>query len=96
MKSQTLIADGWHKIVHFEDEASGLSAIIAVHDVTLGPGCGGCRIFPYASFEAGLEDVKNLSRGMTYKNALGGIPFGGGKAVAFGTRGQFVDLLLQL
>ena len=83
MKSEALPVEGWRKVVHFTDEASGLNAIIAVHDTTLGPGCGGCRIYPYASFEAGLEDVKNLSRGMTYKNALGGIPFGGGKAVIF-------------
>ena len=83
MKSVELPVEGWRKVVHFTEEASGLNAIIAVHDATLGPGCGGCRIFPYASFEAGLEDVKNLSRGMTYKNALGGIPFGGGKAVIF-------------
>lgn len=83
MESRVLAVEGWRKVVHFEDETSGLSAIIAVHDATLGPGCGGCRIYPYASFEAGLEDVKNLSRGMTYKNALGGIPFGGGKAVIF-------------
>ena len=83
MKSVVLPVEGWRKVVHFTDEAAGLDAIIAVHDATLGPGCGGCRIFPYSSFEAGLEDVKNLSRGMTYKNALGGIPFGGGKAVIF-------------
>jgi leucine dehydrogenase len=83
MKSEVLPVEGWRKVVRFTDEASGLDSIIAVHDATLGPGCGGCRIYPYASFEAGLEDVKNLSRGMTYKNALGGIPFGGGKAVIF-------------
>lgn len=83
MKSEALPVEGWRKVVRFTDEASGLDSIIAVHDATLGPGCGGCRIYPYASFEAGLEDVKNLSRGMTYKNALGGIPFGGGKAVIF-------------
>ncbi|WP_425408919.1 Glu/Leu/Phe/Val dehydrogenase dimerization domain-containing protein [Hyphococcus sp.] len=83
MKSEVLAVEGWRKVVHFIDDQSGLNAIIAVHDATLGPGCGGCRIYPYASFEAGLEDVKNLSRGMTYKNALGGIPFGGGKAVIF-------------
>ncbi|PQA85493.1 Glu/Leu/Phe/Val dehydrogenase dimerization domain-containing protein [Hyphococcus luteus] len=83
MKSEVLPVEGWRKVVRFTDEASGLDAIIAVHDATLGPGCGGCRIYPYPSFEAGLEDVKNLSRGMTYKNALGGIPFGGGKAVIF-------------
>ncbi len=83
MKSRVLDVEGWRKVVHFEDETTELNAIIAVHDASLGPGCGGCRIYPYASFEAGLEDVKNLSRGMTYKNALGGIPFGGGKAVIF-------------
>ncbi|MEL7488820.1 MAG: Glu/Leu/Phe/Val dehydrogenase dimerization domain-containing protein [Pseudomonadota bacterium] len=73
--------DGWRRIVHVEDEAAGLNAIIAVHNDTLGPGCGGCRVYPYATFDDALDDVKNLSRGMTYKNALGGIPFGGGKAV---------------
>lgn len=83
MKTEVLGVDGWRKVVHFTDDASGLEAIISVHDATLGPACGGCRIFPYASFEAGLEDVKRLSRGMTFKNALGGIPFGGGKAVIF-------------
>ncbi|GJL91803.1 Leu/Phe/Val dehydrogenase [Hyphococcus sp.] len=83
MKSVVVPVEGWRKVVHFTDDASGLNALIAVHDATLGPGCGGCRIFPYASFEAGLEDVKNLSRGMTYKNAMGDIPFGGGKAVIF-------------
>ena len=83
MESRELPVDGWQKIVHFIDESAGLEALIAVHDATLGPGCGGCRIFPYADFDAGLRDVKNLSRGMTFKNALGGIPFGGGKAVIF-------------
>jgi len=83
MESRVLPVEGWRKVVHFTDDASGLNALISVHDATLGPGCGGCRIFPYASFEAGLEDVNNLSRGMTFKNAMGGIPFGGGKAVIF-------------
>ena len=83
MKSREVPVEGWHKVVHFNDEAAGLDALIAVHDATLGPGCGGCRVRNYESFEAGLEDVKNLSRGMTFKNALGGIPFGGGKAVIF-------------
>lgn len=83
MESRELPVEGWRKVVHFKDDDAGLNAIIAVHDATLGPGCGGCRIYPYDSFDAGLEDVKNLSRGMTFKNALGGIPFGGGKAVIF-------------
>ncbi|MEO1134980.1 MAG: Glu/Leu/Phe/Val dehydrogenase dimerization domain-containing protein [Pseudomonadota bacterium] len=83
MKSEVLSIEGWRKVVRFTEDEAGLEAIIAVHDATLGPSCGGCRIYPYASFDAGLEDVKRLSRGMTFKNALGGIPFGGGKAVIF-------------
>lgn len=81
MEHRRLPVEGWRQVVHFTDVEAGLNAIIAVHDATLGPGCGGCRVFPYATFDAALEDVKNLSRGMTYKNAVGGIPFGGGKAV---------------
>lgn len=81
MKSQEIPVEGWLKVVRFEDPASGLDAIIAVHDATLGPACGGCRIRAYESFDAALGDVTRLSRGMTFKNALGGIPFGGGKAV---------------
>ncbi|MFZ5618496.1 MAG: Glu/Leu/Phe/Val family dehydrogenase [Pseudomonadota bacterium] len=81
MKAQELTVDGWKKVVRFTEDESGLNAIIAVHDATLGPACGGCRIRPYESFDAALDDVKRLSRGMTFKNALGGIPFGGGKAV---------------
>ncbi len=83
MESRILPVEGWQKVVHFVDHDAGLNALISVHDATLGPGCGGCRMLPYADFETGLEDVKNLSRGMTYKNALGDIPFGGGKAVIF-------------
>jgi leucine dehydrogenase len=81
MKSTVIPVEGWRRVVHFEDAAAKLSALIAVHDATLGPACGGCRIRPYQNFAAALDDVTRLSRGMTYKNALGGIPFGGGKAV---------------
>ena len=81
MKREVLDVEGWREVVAFEDDASGLKAIVAIHNAALGPGCGGTRIRPYGSFEEALEDVKKLSRGMTYKNALGGIPFGGGKAV---------------
>ncbi len=81
MIAEEIAVDGWRKVVHFTDAASGLDAIIAVHDATLGPACGGCRIRAYESFDAALDDVKRLSRGMTFKNALGGIPFGGGKGV---------------
>lgn len=71
-----------HKLVTARhDQASGLSAIIAVHDDSRGPAIGGCRISPYATFDAALNDVLRLSRGMTYKTAIADIPYGGGKAV---------------
>ena len=66
------------------DEASGLRAIIAVHDTTLGPGLGGIRMWTYPSDEAALLDVLRLSEGMTYKNSLAGLPLGGGKTVVVG------------
>lgn len=81
MREQEIRAEGWRKIVRFSDDESGLDCVIAVHDATLGPACGGCRVRPYDDFDAALEDVKRLSRGMTFKNALADIPFGGGKAV---------------
>ncbi|MEO0614077.1 MAG: Glu/Leu/Phe/Val dehydrogenase dimerization domain-containing protein [Pseudomonadota bacterium] len=83
MKTTVLDVPGWQQVTLFEEVSSGLRAIVSVHDATLGPACGGCRVFPYDSLEAGLADVNNLARGMTYKNALGGIPFGGGKCVVF-------------
>jgi leucine dehydrogenase len=68
----------------FYDEASGLKAIIALHSTALGPAAGGCRMWPYASEELALEDVLRLSRGMSFKNAMAGLPFGGGKSVILG------------
>lgn len=74
-----------HQLVCFGgDSDSGLRAIIAVHDTRLGPAVGGCRMFPYANDDAALVDVLRLSRGMTYKSALAGLPFGGGKSVIIG------------
>jgi len=74
-----------HEIVAFgQDRDSGLQAIVAVHDSTLGPAVGGCRMYPYAGEEEALFDVLRLSRGMTYKSALAGLPFGGGKSVIIG------------
>lgn len=83
MDRQELEVEGWLKVVRFRDAAAGLDAIISVHSANLGPGLGGCRIRAYPSMDEGLADVKRLSRGMTYKNALAGIPFGGGKSVVF-------------
>ncbi len=59
-------------------------AIVAVHNTNLGPALGGCRFYPYADENAALTDVLRLSRGMTYKNAMAGLPLGGGKAVIIG------------
>lgn len=71
-----------HEAVHaFFDKASGLKGFIAVHSTALGPGFGGCRMWPYDSEEDALTDVLRLSRGMSYKNALAGLAYGGGKAV---------------
>ncbi|TYC75920.1 Glu/Leu/Phe/Val dehydrogenase [Stappia sp. BW2] len=68
-------------IVFVQDKATGLKAIIAVHDTTLGPALGGCRVWPYEHPADALMDALRLSRGMTYKNALAGLDLGGGKAV---------------
>ncbi len=76
--------DGHENVVHFEDTALGLQAIIAVHNTNLGASLGGCRIYPYAAFDDALNDVLRLSRGMTYKSALAGLPLGGGKSVIIG------------
>ncbi len=74
-----------HEDVRFlHHRESGLRAIIALHDTTLGPAIGGCRMWPYASDGEALADVLRLSRGMTYKTAMAGLPFGGGKSVIIG------------
>jgi leucine dehydrogenase len=71
-----------HEAIHFfDDPLTGLKAIIAVHSTALGPAAGGCRRWQYATDDDALTDVLRLSRGMTYKNAIAGLPFGGGKAV---------------
>jgi valine dehydrogenase (NAD+) len=77
-------AAGHEQVVFCHDEATGLKAIIAIHSTALGPGLGGTRFYPYASEQAALEDVLNLSRGMSYKAALAGLDLGGGKAVIIG------------
>jgi leucine dehydrogenase len=74
-----------HETVSFcSDAEAGLRAIIAVHNTNLGASLGGCRMWPYASEAEALTDVLRLSRGMTYKAALAGLPQGGGKSVIIG------------
>lgn len=75
---------GHEQVVFTHDKATGLKAIIAIHDTTLGPALGGSRFWNYASDEEAITDVLRLSRGMTYKAAVAGLPLGGGKAVIIG------------
>lgn len=73
--------DGHEQLVFSQNERDGLKAIIAVHDTTLGPALGGCRIWHYETEAAAVADVLRLSRGMSYKSALAGLALGGGKSV---------------
>ncbi|MGH4019920.1 MAG: Glu/Leu/Phe/Val family dehydrogenase [Pseudonocardiaceae bacterium] len=75
---------GHEQVVFCRDEPSGLRAIIAIHSTALGPALGGTRFHPYASEDDALADVLNLSRAMSYKNAVAGLDHGGGKAVILG------------
>ncbi len=78
-----------HESVHvFEDRGSGLRAVIALHSTHLGPAAGGTRFWHYADSQAAITDALRLSRGMTYKNAMAGLPWGVGYGVvlAFANR----------
>ncbi|YCA43838.1 leucine dehydrogenase [Bacillus sp. JZ8] len=93
------------QIIFCNDPETNLKAIIAIHNTTLGPALGGCRMHPYRTVDEALEDVLRLSKGMTYKCAAADVDFGGGKAVIIGdpakdktpnmfrSFGQFVDSL---
>ena len=97
--------DGHEHVVFGHDSSTGLRAIIAIHSTALGPAAGGCRMWPYATTAEAVADVLRLSRGMSYKNAMAGLPLGGGKAVILGESrkgktpelfaafGRFVDSL---
>ena len=75
---------GHEQVVFCNDEATGLKAIIGIHNTVLGPALGGTRMWNYASEQDALTDVLRLSRGMTYKAAISGLNLGGGKAVIIG------------
>ena len=77
--------DDHERVVFCRDAATGLKAIIAIHSTALGPAAGGCRLWNYSTDDAALTDVLRLSRGMSYKNAMAGLKFGGGKAVIIKT-----------
>lgn len=69
----------YEQLLFCQDKQSGLKAIIAIHDTTLGPALGGTRMWTYATEEDAIEDALRLSRGMTYKNAAAGLNLGGEK-----------------
>jgi leucine dehydrogenase len=71
----------YERVVYYERPDVDLRAFISIHNTHLGPSCGGIRLLPYASKDEALTDVLRLSRGMSYKSALAGIGFGGGKSV---------------
>ena len=77
--------DDHEKVAFFRDAATGLKAIVAIHSTVLGPAAGGCRLWSYSSDDEALTDVLRLSKGMSYKNAMAGLKFGGGKAVIIKT-----------
>lgn len=72
------------QVVFGYDEVTGLKAIIAIHNTSLGPALGGCRVWDYESEDEAVRDVLRLSEGMTYKSALAGLNLGGGKSVIIG------------
>ncbi len=76
--------DDHTEVAFCHDSESGLRAIIAIHNLNRGPALGGCRMWNYANEDEALTDALRLSRGMTYKSALAGLPYGGGKSVIIG------------
>lgn len=74
----------YEQLVFCQDKESGLKAIIAIHDTTLGPALGGTRMWTYDSEEEAIVDALRLAKGMTYKNAAAGLNLGGGKTVIIG------------
>ncbi len=77
----TLDIDGYEEVVRCDNQNIGFTAWIAIHNSNCGPALGGCRVWHYENEQAALTDALRLSKGMTYKNALAGLPLGGGKSV---------------
>ena len=93
--TEELKSPGYERVVYGEDPETGLKAIVAIHSTALGPACGGTRMLPYASREEALQDVLRLAKGMSYKSALAGIGFGGGKSVILGDPGKKTPALFH-
>jgi leucine dehydrogenase len=92
---EEMMERGHEQVAWWNDRASGLRAIIAIHDTTLGPALGGCRMLDYPTEQDAFIDVLRLSRGMTYKAAVAGLELGGGKAVIIGDPEHKTETLLR-
>jgi leucine dehydrogenase len=86
---QLLNHPGYEHVEFFEDPRTRLRCVIALHSTHLGPAAGGCRFWNYASSENAVADALRLSKGMSYKNAMAGLPLGGGKSVIMRPEGPF-------
>lgn len=86
----------YEQLVFCHDNSTNLRAVIAIHDTTLGPALGGCRMWPYRSEEEAVVDALRLSRGMTFKAAASGLNLGGGKSVIIGdSRSEKSEALMR-
>ena len=85
---ELLTAGGHEQVMLASDPVTGYRGIIAIHSTALGPAVGGTRWWTYATDEDAIIDALRLARGMSYKNAVAGLPLGGGKAVILGAPGQ--------
>lgn len=81
LELEEIFVPGYEKVIKVSNKEAGLTAIISIHTTTMGPALGGIRIYPYATFDAALNDVLRLSKGMTYKSAVSECGWGGGKSV---------------
>ena len=81
MKIREKSVPGYERVVLGSDDAAGYQGIIAIHSTALGPALGGTRYWSYKTEDDAITDVLRLARGMTYKNALAGLPLGGGKSI---------------
>ena len=80
------------RVLHAKDDTTGLDAIVAIHNTKLGPALGGCRYLKYDGYEEQRFDALRLSKGMTYKNALAGLHYGGGKSTINANTAKSPDL----
>lgn len=90
MKIIELNIEGYQRVVEAIDE--NFHCIVAIHNTSLGPALGGCRVMPYENREAQLQDALRLSKGMTYKSSLAGLNLGGGKATINARKADYKTL----